>query len=130
MTREYVEQRSFLKTYGPTLLVFAFGAFSSGATSYMLLKEGISENRQELLHRAGDRPAFLQHVREFEEFKTRVLVMTSEASSTRANMNELKQVLERVDGTLSKMNMTLTTIDTSYGKDIENINKRLDKAGL
>lgn len=130
MSREFVEQRSFFKTYGPTLLVFIVGACSSGVTSYMLLKEGISANRQELLHRAGDKPEFLHHVREFEEFKSRVLVMTSEADNARQDRADLQNILQRVDSTLSKMNTTLTALDTSYGKDIENINRRLDKAGL
>lgn len=134
MTVLHKENRNFLRTHGPAIVMFSLGALSSGMASYMMLREGVARNAQLLSERTLDivkmETAFGVHEKEYSLFRDKVIGMSGDVDSAFRDRDEFKTVLGQIVGSLDKMNTTLTRIETGYSKDIESINRRLDKAGI
>lgn len=129
-TMPEIEQRNFLRAHGPALTIFIFGAVCSGVTNYILLKEGIASNTLGIKNQVKSTAVFEKHIGEYRNFRDTVLIMQNDVANAAADRGKLNIVLGKMDDTLDKVNYTLTNMNASYLKDIESINKRLDKAGL
>ena len=119
-----------MSNYKPVILGFVLATATTVVGSFIFMRDEVNANRQYQESGQQYRVRFDDHLMDYHNMNTRLNSMEQLMESSAENRRELKDLLRRNEEMLMKVNVTLTQTSSVATIEIENINKRLDKAGL
>lgn len=125
-----VDRRDFMNNYKPVILGFVLATFTSVSVVFIGMRDSINANMHYQTTGNGYRVRFDNHIGDYHRIESRLGAVEQSIQASAETGRELKDLLRRNEEMLMKVNVTLTQTSTSALTEIENINKRLDKAGL
>ena len=124
------ERRDILNAILPVLLGFALATTAGITSSYLVTRDSVNANTQQIATLSRYYRLLDQHLQEYQVLNNRTSLLEIKVSNMGLANDDIKLVLQKNTEMLEKVNNTIISVTTGYSKDIENINKRLDKAGL
>lgn len=125
-----VDRRNFMNNYKPVILGFLLATFTSVSVVFIGMRDSINANLHYQATGNEYRTRFDNHIGETRIMEGRIRAVEQSIQASTETGRELKDLLRRNEEMLMKVNVTLTQTSTVALTEIENINKRLDKAGL
>ena len=124
------ERRNVLSQVLPLFLGFALTLIPMVVGSYMITRDGVRSNAQALLDNEKDKLRFENHINNFHTLEDKTHSLEGRMNYNDSINTELKLLLRENAKLLTEVNLTLTSSTASITKELEAINKRLDKGGL
>lgn len=124
------DRRNIINTVMPIFLGFALTVIAGVVSSYLITRDDVNANTQEVASLVKYKALVESHITEFQLLSTRTSVSELKIKNLESNNEDFKEVLRRNNEILERVNITLTTVSVGHSKELEAINKRLDKAGL
>lgn len=124
------ERRDILNAILPVLLGFALATTAGITSSYLVTRDSVNANTQQIATLSRYYPLLDQHLKDYQVLNNRTSILEIKVANMVIVNDDFKLVLQKNTEMLEKVNNTIISVTTGYSKDIENINKRLDKAGL
>lgn len=124
------ERRDIYNTVLPVFLGFALATIAGITSSYLVTRDSVNANAQQIIALSKSYNLMDKHIQDYQLLANRTSLIELTVSNMAATDDDIEAILLKNTEVLEKVNTTIITVTTGYGKDIENINKRLDKAGL
>lgn len=124
------ERRDILNAILPVLLGFALATTAGITSSYLVTRDSVNANTQQIASLSKYYTLLDQHLKDYQVLNNRTSILEIKVANMIIADDDFKLVLQKNTEMLEKVNNTIISVTTGYSKDIENINKRLDKAGL
>lgn len=124
------ERRDILNAILPVLLGFALATTAGITSSYLVTRDSVNANTQQIATLSRYYPLLDQHLQDYQVLNNRTSILEIKFSNMALANDDIELVLQKNTEMLEKVNNTIISVTTGYSKDIENITKRLDKAGL
>lgn len=125
-----MDRRDFMNNYKPVILGFLLATFTSISVVFIGMRDSINATLHYQTTGNEYRTRFDNHIGETHIMEGRIRAVEQSIQASTETGRELKDLLRRNEEMLMKVNVTLTQTSSVALTEIENINKRLDKAGL
>ena len=124
------ERRNVISQVLPLFLGFTLTLIPMVVGSYMITRDGVRSNAQALLDNEKDKIRFENHISQYHTLEDRTTYLEGRLTYNDSMNTELKLLLRENAQLLTEVNLTLTSSTAAITKELESINRRLDKGGL
>ena len=124
------ERRNVISQVLPLFLGFTLTLIPMVVGSYMITRDGVRSNAQALLDNEKDKIRFENHISHYHALEDKTAMLEGRLNYNDSINTELKLLLRENAQLLTEVNLTLTSSTAAITKELESINRRLDKGGL